>query len=113
MIRSFCTSLTLCTLMAAGTAVAADSAAPSGADTGTLTEVVVTARRFSENLQNVPLAVTALAAAPLGHHGGPNSYQRRRVRVIVLHLIEEPAAHSGHLEIARELIDGRTGLGLR
>ena len=59
------------------------------------------------------LAVTALAAAPLGHHGGPNSYQRRRVRVIVLHLIEETAAHSGHLEIARELIDGRTGLGLR
>jgi Protein of unknown function (DUF664) len=28
-------------------------------------------------------------------------------------MIEETAAHSGHLEIARELLDGRTGLGLR
>ena len=59
------------------------------------------------------LAVTALAAAPLGHHGGPTSLQRPSVRAIVLHLIEETASHSGHLEIARELIDGRTGLGLR
>jgi hypothetical protein len=59
------------------------------------------------------LAVTALAAAPLGHHGGPDSYQPPTVRAIVLHLIEETASHSGHLEIARELLDGRTGLGLR
>jgi len=28
-------------------------------------------------------------------------------------MIEETAAHSGHLEIARELLDGTTGLGLR
>lgn len=35
------------------------------------------------------------------------------MRVIVLHMIEETAAHSGHLEIVRELIDGRTNLGLR
>ena len=34
------------------------------ADTG-LQEVVVTARRFSENLQNVPLAVTAIGAAAI------------------------------------------------
>jgi hypothetical protein len=35
------------------------------------------------------------------------------VRWVVLHMIEEMAAHTGHLEIARELLDGRTNLGLR
>jgi hypothetical protein len=59
------------------------------------------------------LAVTALDAAPRGRHGGPAVDQPRTVREIVLHLIEETATHSGHLEIARELLDGRTGLGLR
>jgi hypothetical protein len=33
--------------------------------------------------------------------------------VVVLHVVEETAAHTGHLEIARELLDGKTGLGLR
>jgi uncharacterized damage-inducible protein DinB len=37
----------------------------------------------------------------------------RSVRSIVLHVIEETARHAGHLDIARELIDGRTGLGPR
>lgn len=35
------------------------------------------------------------------------------VRDVVLHLIEETARHAGHLDIARELLDGRTGLGPR
>jgi hypothetical protein len=59
------------------------------------------------------LAVTALGSAPRGFHGSPDTEQPRTVRAIVLHLIEETAAHSGHLEIARELLDGRTGLGRR
>jgi hypothetical protein len=29
------------------------------------------------------------------------------LRFIVLHLIEETACHAGHLDAARELIDGR------
>ncbi len=56
------------------------------------------------------LAGVSLSDAPRGRHGEdaiPN------VRVVVLHMIEETAAHSGHLEIARELLDGKTGLGLR
>jgi hypothetical protein len=56
------------------------------------------------------LAGVSLSDAPRGRHGDdeiPN------VRVVVLHMIEETAAHSGHLEIARELLDGKTGLGLR
>jgi hypothetical protein len=59
------------------------------------------------------LAVTALASTPRGFHGSPDVEQPRTVRAIVLHLIEETAAHSGHLEIARELLDGQTGLGRR
>ncbi|HEU5486890.1 MAG TPA: DinB family protein [Microlunatus sp.] len=35
------------------------------------------------------------------------------VRGVLLHVIEELARHAGHLDIARELIDGRTGLGPR
>lgn len=35
------------------------------------------------------------------------------VRDVVLHLIEETARHVGHLDVARELIDGRIGLGPR
>jgi hypothetical protein len=59
------------------------------------------------------LAVTPLGSAPKGFHVSEDAEQPRTVRAIVLHLIEETAAHSGHLEIARELLDGRTRLGLR
>jgi uncharacterized damage-inducible protein DinB len=60
------------------------------------------------------LAVTPMSAAPRGKHGDPElDGQITSVRWIVLHMIEETASHSGHLEIARELIDGRTSLGLR
>ncbi|HKA95856.1 MAG TPA: DinB family protein [Streptosporangiaceae bacterium] len=33
------------------------------------------------------------------------------LRWIILHMIEETARHAGHLDTARELLDGRTGLG--
>ncbi len=72
MIRSFCTALSLYALMAAGSALAADadtatgaSTGTSAADTGTLQEVVVTARRYAEDLQNTPIAVTALSAGAI------------------------------------------------
>jgi hypothetical protein len=52
----------------------------------------------------------SLSDAPLGRHGYD---EISNVRVVILHVIEETAAHSGHLEIARELLDGTTGLGLR
>ena len=35
------------------------------------------------------------------------------VRGVLLHVIEEVARHAGHLDLARELLDGRTGLGPR
>ena len=62
------------------------------------------------------LAVTPLSAAPRRPDAHPNPEvvpQITNVRWIVLHIIEETATHSGHLEIARELLDGKTGLGGR
>jgi iron complex outermembrane receptor protein len=63
MIRNFC--LTLFGLAAAGAAWAQDAATTAAGDTGALQEVLVTARRYSEDLQNVPIAVTALSAGTL------------------------------------------------
>jgi len=62
------------------------------------------------------LAVTPLSAAPRGlqFHPDPEyTAQITSVRWIVLHMIEETATHSGHLEIARELLDGQTRLAGR
>lgn len=57
------------------------------------------------------LARTALSAPPLGRlHDPALELVVTDVRWIVLHMIEETATHAGHLEIARELLDGRTGL---
>ena len=56
------------------------------------------------------LATTPLSAAPLGKHG---RYEPPNVRWIVLHMIEETSRHAGHLDIARELLDGTTRLGGR
>ena len=58
------------------------------------------------------LAATPLSATPRGKHGDPEN-EPPNVRWVVLHMIEETARHAGHLDIARELIDGQTGLGPR
>jgi hypothetical protein len=39
------------------------------------------------------------------------SWRLRDVREIILHVITETAVHAGHLDAARELLDGRTWLG--
>ena len=62
-------------------------------------------RRSDEVLTGV-----SLSDRPKGRH---RNTEVTNVREVVLHMIEETAAHSGHLEIARELLDGQTGLGLR
>jgi hypothetical protein len=59
------------------------------------------------------LAVTPLSAPPRGRHGDPQMDEPPSVRWVVLHMLEETARHAGHLDIARELIDGQTGLGPR
>jgi uncharacterized damage-inducible protein DinB len=57
------------------------------------------------------LAVTPLSARPRGKHGDPEVAEPLTVRWVVLHVIEEIARHAGHLDIARELLDGKTRLG--
>jgi hypothetical protein len=59
------------------------------------------------------LAVTPLSAQPRGRHGVPGQDEPPDVRWVVLHMIEETARHAGHLDIARELIDGQIRLGQR
>ena len=56
------------------------------------------------------LAGTSMSAAPLGRHG---PYEPPNVRWVVMHMIEETARHAGHLDVARELLDGATRLGGR
>jgi hypothetical protein len=63
--------------------------------------------RFSDDV----LAQTTLSAKARGRHDPDR--EELSVREVVLHMIEETAAHSGHLEIAREMLDGGTRLGLR
>jgi len=68
-------------------------------------------RRSDEVLAAIPLS-----AAPrrLDFHQDPEyTAQITSVGWIVAHMIEETATHSGHLEIARELLDGKTRLGGR
>jgi uncharacterized damage-inducible protein DinB len=62
---------------------------------------------------NDVIARTSLSAPPVGWHDGTDHDQPLNLRLIMLHMIEETAAHSGHLEIGRELLDGQTRLGLR
>lgn len=59
------------------------------------------------------LSAVALTARPSGAVPPDLADLAGNVRTIVLHMIEETARHAGHLDIARELIDGHTGLGPR
>ncbi|MEW2538563.1 MULTISPECIES: DinB family protein [Micromonospora] len=60
------------------------------------------------------IAAAPLTAEPIGRHPEePLASQTIDLRRIVLHVIEETARHAGHLDVVRELIDGRTGLGPR
>lgn len=48
----------------------------------------------------------SLATAPRGRHRDPDGDEPPDAGWTVLHLIEETACHRGHLEIARERLDG-------
>jgi len=60
---------------------------------------------------NEVLASTPLSTPPKGQHSARTIDQVTDLRFIVLHMIEETARHLGHLDAARELLDGKTGLG--
>jgi hypothetical protein len=58
------------------------------------------------------LAATPLSSPPRGRHGGGGE-EPPDVRWVVLHMIEETARHAGHLDLARELLDGQVRRGGR
>ena len=62
------------------------------------------------DMSDAVLANSSMSDKPRGRHGDE---EVPSVRWVVLHMIEETATHSGHLEIARELLDGQTRLGNR
>lgn len=64
-------------------------------------------------LANALLASTPLSTPPRGPVHPSLVGEVVDLRGIVLHIIEETARHAGHLDIARELLDGKTGLGPR
>ena len=55
------------------------------------------------------IAATPLTAGSVGAHFGDT----HDLRWIILHMVEETARHAGHLDVARQLLDGATGLGPR
>lgn len=59
------------------------------------------------------LAGTPLHSGPAGRIPPAMADEIHTVRDLVLHMVEEVARHAGHLDIARELLDGETGLGPR
>lgn len=62
---------------------------------------------------NEILARTPLDSRPAGRIPPDMADDIHTVRDVVLHMVEEVARHAGHLDIARELLDGATGLGPR
>jgi uncharacterized protein DUF664 len=77
------------------------------------TAVIDQYRRQCE-ISNEILRSRDLEAALLGEHGldWPDE-PITDLRWVVLHMIEETARHAGHLDAARELLDGATGLAPR
>jgi iron complex outermembrane recepter protein len=68
MVRKFALLATASLIFAATPAFAQDVQVPAEEDTGGLEEIVVTAQKREQNLQNVPVSVTALSAEALANN---------------------------------------------
>lgn len=78
------------------------------------TGAVIEQYRRQSDISNEILQSRDLDAALLGEHGldWPGE-PITDVRWVALHMLEETARHAGHLDAARELLDGVTGRGPR
>jgi uncharacterized damage-inducible protein DinB len=85
---------------------------PEQRDEPSLAEALAHYRRQAADSDEL-LAVLPVDGRPVGLDQPGLPTEVRNVREVLLHLIEETARHAGHLDIARELLDGRTGLGPR
>lgn len=76
-------------------------------------EAVFDLYRQEIDLANVIIAATSLDTAPAWWPDELfGNFRLRSLREIILHAITETACHAGHLDAARELIDGRRWLVL-
>jgi len=66
-------------------------------------------RREAELADGI-IAATPLDTAPVNWPDFFGTWRLENLRAIILHVITETATHAGHLDAARELIDGRTWL---
>jgi len=87
-----------------------DSAWRVGADVPL--EAVFALYRDEIERSNAIIAASPLDAAPRWREEWWDQWDLAvpDLRWIVLHMIEETARHAGHLDAAREILDGRTGL---
>ena len=74
-------------------------------------EAVLDLYRQETEASDAVLAGLDLDAPPARWPEYFSSWRLRDVREIILHVITETAVHAGHLDAARELLDGRTWLG--
>lgn len=75
--------------------------------------VVLAFYRAQCERSNAFLAATPLSTPVRKPHPGWLAAEVTDLRRIMLHMIEETARHAGHLDVVRELLDGKTGLGPR
>ena len=87
-----------------------------GDDSAVLPQSVLEALRDHRDGQEIAASGAALAglsldAPPTRWPDYFSGWQLRDLREIILHVITETAVHAGHLDAARELLDGRTWMG--
>ena len=75
----------------------------------TADEILALYRREIE-LTNAVIAGTSLDAPPAWWPDFFGNWRMDSLREVLLHVLTETAVHAGHLDAARELIDGRTWL---
>ena len=98
-------------------AVAAGEPLPLDDDTGWQpspdepAEAVLDLYRREIAASDAALAGLSLDAPPGPVAGYFGDWRLQDVREVILHVIAETATHAGHLDAARELLDGRTWMG--
>jgi uncharacterized damage-inducible protein DinB len=79
-------------------------------DPGTPPGAVLGRYRAETERADAVIAATALEAPPAWWPDFFGDFRLPDLRAVLLHVIAETACHAGHLDAARELIDGRTWL---
>ena len=77
---------------------------------GETADEILALYREEAGRSNALIARTPLDAAPAWWPDFFGEWRMDSLRQVVLHVITETAVHAGHLDAARELIDGRTWL---